>query len=380
MNFYFLKEVRNFCGRVTDPFYEAIHGAPSGNITRWQLIEHGLGSWHAACEQTSALRLAPRRFGSLNCDIMARCVPEYPETGVAALRDAKVIGSDGWIFTKENKWFSENTRQRNPWRWYDLPRSFRAPKRLKGRCLSIASDWGNNYSHFILDCLGRFAVFIKAGFTERDVDFIYCTTPPTDTGMKFLLDLGIPEEKIIFSDQSPFIQADEILVPSCPAQHGAPPSWVIDFLRKSLSVVPTVSERRVYVPRNGSRKLANESELLPILQRYGFDIFDHIHDDATALFAGCDVVAGPHGAGLVNALFCKRGTRLLELTPSDHCFPFYYTLAESAGLEFSYLAGRSTGTRDPGALISPFDFTVDPGEFEAALDEICTARVISDSK
>ena len=372
MNFYFLQTARKFLGRLVDPFYESLYGGPSGNITRWQILEHGLGNWHPASSQEAVLRPAPHRFGALDCHITARCVPEYPETGVMLLHDAKVIGSDGWIFTKENKWFSESTRQRNPWRWYDLPGSFRSPKQLKGRCLSIASDWGNNYAHFLLDCLGKYVVFLRAGFLERDIDYIYCTRPPTPFANKLLLDLGIPEKKLIFSDDHPFIQADEILAPSCPAQHGAPPSWVVDFLRESLAPSNAGRGGRVYVPRDGSRKLANEVELITMMKRYGFMVFDHRTDDAARIFAGCDTVVGPHGAGLVNALFCRPGTSLLELTPSDHCFPFYYTLAESAGLKFSYLPGKSLGIRKPGALISPFDFVVDIAEFEMALQSILT--------
>jgi capsular polysaccharide biosynthesis protein len=128
----------------------------------------------------------------------------------------------------------------------------------------------------------------------------------------------------------------------------------------------------VYVPRDGSRKLANETELPTIMKRHGFAVFDHRVDDAAKVFAECDTVVGPHGAGLVNALFCSSGTNLLELTPSDHCFPFYYTLAESAGLQFSYLPGKSLGIRQTGALISPFDFVVDIAEFEEALQSILT--------
>jgi capsular polysaccharide biosynthesis protein len=288
------------------------------------------------------------------------------------IHDAKVLGAEGWIFTQDGMWFSESTRNRNPWRWNDLPRSFPSTHYLKGRTLSIASDWGVNYSHFLLDCLGRYAAFLKAGFSARDIDHIYCTKPPTAAARKLLIDLGIPTEKIVFSDQFPMIQAEELIAPSCPAQQGAPPSWVIDFLRNSLAPGDAGTGGRIYVPRDGSRKLANEAALLPIMQNLGFRIFDHRTDDAARLFAGCDAVVGPHGAGLVNSLFCRPGANLLELTPSDHCFPFYYTLAESAGLEFSYLLGKSLGTRTPGSLISPYDFEVDAKEFEEALQSILT--------
>jgi hypothetical protein len=179
MNFYFMHRARKFMGRLTAPILASLHGSPCGNITRWEILERVMGSWHPVSVGEPATRNAPRRFGALDCDITARCLPEYPETGVMMIRDAMVLGSEGWVFTKDGMWFSENSRNRNPWRWYDLPGSFPPAKKLKGRTLSIASDWGGNYAHFLLDCLGRYAVFLKAGFTHRDVDYIYCTTPPT---------------------------------------------------------------------------------------------------------------------------------------------------------------------------------------------------------
>jgi hypothetical protein len=370
MNFYFLHRARRFAKRLADPILASRHGAPSGNITQWEMLERGIGSWIPVTVASPAVRRDPVRFGAVDCDITARCFPNYPETGVMIIRDALVLGSDGWVFTKQGMWFSQSSRNKNPWRWNDLPGSFPPAKQLKGRTLSIASDWGVNYAHFLLDCLGRYAVFLKAGFTHRDVDYIYCTTPPTAFARKLLFDLGIPPEKLIFSDRFPLIQAEELLAPSCPAQHGAPPAWVIDFLRKSFVANAPGNGGRLYVPRDGSRKIANEAELMIIMKRYGFRFFDYRTDDAVGIFSGCDTVVGPHGAGLVNALFCKPGTDLLELTPSDHCFPFYYTLAESAGLRFSYLPCKSLGTREAGAVISPYDFTVDPSAFEEALQAI----------
>ena len=370
MNLYFLHRARKFGRRLAEPILGYLHGSPAGNVTRWEILESGIGSWHPASVSVPSTRRPPKRFGALDCDITARCLPQHPETGVMVIRNARILGAEGWIFTEDGMWFCENSRNRNPWRWNDLPGSFPRTKELKGRCLSIASDWGGNYAHFLLDCLGRYAVFLKAGFSLGDIDHIYCTRPPTAFARKLLIDLGIPTEKILFSDQFPMIRAEELLAPSCPAQQGAPPDWVIDFLRTSLAPADAGNGGRIYVPRDGSRKLANEGELIPLMQRLGFRVFDHRTDDAAKIFAGCDTVVGPHGAGLVNTLFCKPGTHLLELTPSDHCFPFYYTLAESADLKFSYLAGRSLGSRQPGMLISPYDFTVDASEFEEALQSI----------
>jgi hypothetical protein len=72
---------------------------------------------------------------------------------------------------------------------------------------------------------------------------------------------------------------------------------------------------------------------------------------------------------LTNIVFCPQGAKVLELLPSDHIHPYYYTLADASGLDYSYLVGQSAGQRPPGAFgPSPFDFSIDPSEFRAALE------------
>ena len=80
------------------------------------------------------------------------------------------------------------------------------------------------------------------------------------------------------------------------------------------------------------------------------------------------VVVGAHGAGLANLAFCRRGTRVIEIIPTDNAHPFYYSLALAAQLDYGYLVGRSIVERDAGAFgPSPYDFDVDLDELAAAL-------------
>jgi capsular polysaccharide biosynthesis protein len=112
--------------------------------------------------------------------------------------------------------------------------------------------------------------------------------------------------------------------------------------------------------------------LIPILQRFGFDVYDvKTVTDEARYFSEAAVVVGAHGAGLTNLAFCQAGTKVLELIPSDHVWPYFYTLADAAGADYHYIVGRSLGSRPPGTFgPSPFDFIVDPSVFERALREI----------
>jgi capsular polysaccharide biosynthesis protein len=96
-------------------------------------------------------------------------------------------------------------------------------------------------------------------------------------------------------------------------------------------------------------------------------------------FAQAEIVVGPHGAALTDIVYCFPGTRVLELIPSDHVYPYFYTLASAAGLEYYCLPGTSTSVRSKSvAGPSPYDFYLDPDEFNAALKFLTHRRDASD--
>jgi hypothetical protein len=65
---------------------------------------------------------------------------------------------------------------------------------------------------------------------------------------------------------------------------------------------------------------------------------------------------------------------VLELLPSDHLYPYYYTLSDAAGLTYGYLLGDSTRQRRLGAWgPSKYDFSINAAEFESALAQIIRA-------
>lgn len=83
--------------------------------------------------------------------------------------------------------------------------------------------------------------------------------------------------------------------------------------------------RRIFVRRSAvgnlsSRILANESEIIEALRSNGFDIVEPAamtFSSQVEAFRGADVVVSPHGSTLANLIFCRPGTRVLDLMPDD---------------------------------------------------------------
>jgi capsular polysaccharide biosynthesis protein len=351
----------------------ALHGSPSRLCDHRSWRSEHPDTWRTAVEAEVLARSAPIRFGSRDAGFGESVDNAMPELGVLGLSNARILGPDGWLVTEDGSLLHEST-------WYGSsfsrhPRSIAYGRvlPLSGTCLSLASDFaGGNYGHFLLDCLGRLALFQKSGLSFEDVDYVYLPKPASETAAKLVCKLGIPMHKCVWAGEGD-VQADLVIGTSFPGLRRNYAPWLTDFFRAQVATSPLRHHRRVYVPRKGQRKVTNEEELMPIVKKFGFKIydFDDVEDEA-AFFSECSIVVGPHGAGLTNLVFCSPGTKVLELIPSDHVHPYYYTIATSAGAEYFYIVGQSKGTRPQGTFgPSPFDFEVAPDIFEHALEAIC---------
>jgi capsular polysaccharide biosynthesis protein len=250
-----------------------------------------------------------------------------------------------------------------------LPRAFSRAVHLRGTCLSLASDFANgNYGHYLLDCLPRLELFKRAGGDLAAVEHFFIPKPPSRSAQRLVEAMSIPPTKCVWAEDSSWVTADMLVATSFPGLKRNYPNWLPASLQQYSTSLPP-SGTRVYIPRTGVRKAINEDELIAVAAEFGFEVYDYERcADEPSFFSSVSAVVGPHGAGMTNLAFCRPGTKVLELIPSDHVHPYFYTLAESAKLDYHCLMGESQGTRPSGAFgPSPFDFAVDTSEFRAAL-------------
>jgi hypothetical protein len=146
---------------------------------------------------------------------------------------------------------------------------------------------------------------------------------------------------------------------------------VTAFLRslvlEGLGVNQAPATRRIYVTRSDTKKrrVTNEAELIPILEKRGFEIVApgllSLREQA-ALFASASHVVGPHGAGLTNILFSAPRTRVLEIFPSNKVKNTYFLQAKSLGQSYRAFVGGKGNAREW--------FSVDVAAFANALDDL----------
>jgi Glycosyltransferase 61 len=298
-----------------------------------------------------------------------RLPPRLPRTRVLELPGARVVSRIGWVVVDDRavtslSWWESMDREAPLGRI----RSSRE-RRLEGTLLNLATMSGYwNYGHFLMDGLGRVAVAELAGVRLDDVDWVLVPGFTTPATRRMLAAAGIPPRKRIVPRRGLAVVPDVVLAPSMP---GTTKVYRPSLPRYLRSLVPPgeVTVPRLYVtrPPDSRRPLLNRAAVDRLLAQHGFTAVDATEVDLAALMTRAQVVVGEHGAALADLAFCRPGTAVIELIPSDHMQPYYFSLARAAGLDYSAVVCRSSAHRpidEPGAS---------PHSVEVPLDALAEA-------
>jgi hypothetical protein len=232
--------------------------------------------------------------------------------------------------------------------------------------------WESNYYHWLGDVLARVHLLGRCGIPIDK--YLICSRESAPFQRETLAMLEIPEHKIMAGETGLHIRAKTLVVPSLDTLELMPlnphplPAWAVRFLRSALLPHAAAGEakgmERIYISRGDAahRGVTNEREVEKLLASYGFrTIVPGAMTVAEQIraFAAADIVVGPHGAGLTNLLFCRPGTRVLELFPPNYVNPLYWYMCNMLDLEYGYLIGE--GERVPiDSGIGDIGFRVEP--------------------
>jgi len=147
----------------------------------------------------------------------------------------------------------------------------------------------------------------------------------------------------------------------------------IQHLRRELArrIAPaTDAPRRIYLSRQGAatRRLANETELLPLLHQHGFVVVNATDMSAAeqlALFQSADVILGIEGAVLVNLLIAPAHARVGVIVARGLYQPRHYYVSAPIGQDFSYLCAEPDYASH--AVLAECDVTLAPELLQAFL-------------
>ncbi|WP_435144633.1 glycosyltransferase family 61 protein [Halobaculum sp. P14] len=236
----------------------------------------------------------------------------------------------------------------------------RTPRRRLDCAVSLAGSWNFGYFHWTTDWLARLDA-VRRYEADSGAEPSVLLPPDVTPWMLQSLDAaGVPEERRVhWSGER--IGVDRLLVPSVRrVVHDDEPRDVdvldpdaLDWLRATMRAntadvdPPDDVTSRIYVSRADAdaRRVRNESALMDALSKYGFTRVVPSRltvPEQVATFRDADVVVGPHGAGLTNALYADDAT-LLEFF-GDRVATCYLTLTENLPVTYGLLEADPRGT------------------------------------
>lgn len=235
--------------------------------------------------------------------------------------------------------------------------------------VSLAGPWSDQFFHWFVEYLPRL-IAVEAYAGKLDIDPVYLVPTDRPNWMSRSLELlHIPDNRI-FSWKGGRVQVQQLLVPSLwrDTESTAPeegyvhsPRGISEVATRMRNNVSDAERRdrvgtRIYISRSGesTRQVVNEDELRSTLDAYGFDIVrpqTWSLDEQVATFSNAEVIAGPHGGGLTNAMYSSKPT-VMEIF-GRRINPCYYALFAGSGWDYGLLNADAVGN----------DIRVDPNNF-----------------
>jgi len=232
-------------------------------------------------------------------------------------------------------------------------------KNLRGTVLSLLTGGAgnNNYWHWLYDVLPR--LYLCSEIEDlRKIDFFLLPSLTKKFQNETLDLLNIPRNKRLSSEEYRHIKTQKLIVTDHPVVVSGDmsrdiqniPNWIMKWLKSSFIKEDSKENEKIniYIDRKDSlhvheRLITNELEVKKYLLENKFisvNLSDINFKDQLNLFKKAQCVAGLHGAGFANIVFCKPGTKIIELR-SEGAGPVIGNLAKNNDLNYCPIITQS---------------------------------------
>lgn len=200
---------------------------------------------------------------------------------------------------------------------------FKYPEKkiLKGNVLNLCTMGAeNNYGHWTMDLMPKIGYLTKLGFTFDDFEYILINKHPWSFQKEMLSLIGLPKEKIIETSVGDCYYSEKMIVPSHDTfsmyGHSFLRNRFLDILNKSS--LDKNTPKRIYISRKNAKwsKVTNENEIDKVLNKYSFEqiAFENYSVlEQINFMNNADFVIGVQGSGLINTIYQKFGSKIIEI-------------------------------------------------------------------
>lgn len=235
-----------------------------------------------------------------------------------------------------------------------------------GKAVVVSSS--RNHYHWLLKMLPRLHLVREAGVEVDKCEALLINQPIAAQSEGYAA-AGLDQGGLRVVKSGQFWWCRELYVANI--AHN-PPSWAVNYLRRTFSSALPASESRtaVYLKRGNAarRRVANEDEVSAHLSARGVHALDlsglSFREQIQAI-AGADLIVAPHGAALANLVFAKDRARVLEIFASSENQKCYWILAHHRQAIYHYMLGEPIPR---GAEPNRFDITIPIEKLDRAVD------------
>ncbi len=222
---------------------------------------------------------------------------------------------------------------------------------LSGVSLMLGAPCGDNYFHWLFDCLPRLKICFECGVDLKNVQHILLDGHVNRNLVRDTFEiLELPFEKVVYLNNREIVQCEELTLPSMTVPSpGEVANWIVEWLRETFagqhSTPPIPPTRKLFIARepSTSRRLINRDLVQNQLESLGFEthyLRGKKITEQVSLFRSAKIVVAQHGAALTNLSFCEPGTKLVEIISPGHSNRCYADLAAVHGIERKELFGQ----------------------------------------
>jgi len=211
-----------------------------------------------------------------------------------------------------------------------------APPALERAAVFMAWGGNFNYGHFLLDCLPSLVALDEQGLLGRFPPI----APPLKAWQRDLIAMVVDAPVRELKDK--IIRIDAAIHATSMDHYLHGPGDLLARTRARIvaaAPAPRTRGRRLYFSRRGHsmRVMINEAALEAALRARGFEVVKPERLSAAAqiqMMQEAEVVVGPTGAAMANALFAEPGARIVEIQPENFTSQWVWAASRRAGADW----------------------------------------------
>ncbi|MDE9449054.1 glycosyltransferase family 61 protein [Aliiroseovarius sp. Z3] len=237
----------------------------------------------------------------------------------------------------------------------------------------------DNFFHAVAQNFGRLPYLAKIGALDGRKIAIDSDTP--GWGLTFLELMGFKDEQLFKVEAGVRYRFRDAILPDPPRMTEMLEPQYFEPLRERIQqlVGTRKRSRNIYFSRreidSERRPLLNESELLELAEKRGFEILDPASLsllDQVKMMAEARAIIGPTGAALTNVLFACEPIKVGVMSAREACLNYFQVLSGYRGHEHHWILGRFVDGLIASERFPVLPYQVEIQDFERALDQICS--------